>query len=308
MARAPILPSNPSDPTGTDRLVRGAMRDFDARMRKIAKAYIEGLNRIPAEPIVNKSYSFQVDQFLLTSILTMTSVEVDAQLLQGGPQNLWFYDLYVGVAYQRGTAQQFANLSQQSAAYGAGQQSVAAVLRSDPYRRRIALVAAREFEEMNGLSGEVKAMMSRVLTDGIGRGLNPLEIARNLTKQAGIASRRAAMIARTEIPTALRRARLDEADDAAERYGLKSKEMHISALSPTTRLTHAQRHATLHTTDEQREWWAKDANSINCKCGTTTVLVDSSGDPLVPGIVERAKRTKEVMREKGKGPWTEEEE
>ena len=50
----------------------------------------------------------------------------------------------------------------------------------------MALVRARVFEEMKGLSGQVKADMARILTDGIARGLNPREVAKNLTNQAGI--------------------------------------------------------------------------------------------------------------------------
>jgi len=46
--------------------------------------------------------------------------------------------------------------------------------------------------------------------------------------------------------------------------------------------------------------------SSNCKCSQLSVLVDDSGQPLVPAIVERAKRNKQVMRERGEGPWTDE--
>lgn len=303
MPRAPILPAKPSDPTGVDRLERGAMREFARRMRKIRDAYIEGLNRIPAEPAVNRRYAFNLDPLLLSSILSRSGGEVDAQLLEGGEQSVWFFSAYVSTAYQRGTAQQFVNLAQQSSAYAGGQESLATILRSDPYRRRIALIAAREFEEMQGLGGGVKANMARILTDGMARGLNPRDIAKTLTVQAQIEARRASMIARTEITTALRRARLDESEDAQERYGLKSMEMHYSALSPTTRLTHAQRHGNLYTVEQQRNWWAQGANSINCKCSTISVLVDDAGKPLVPAIIERARETEKKMRAKGKGPW-----
>ncbi|WXL23923.1 phage minor head protein [Ectopseudomonas mendocina] len=306
MRRAPILPANPADPTGVDRLERGAINDFASRIRRIRDAYIAGLNRIPAEPVVNKRYTFAIDAFLLSSVLDGAGREVEAQLLEGGEQNVWFFATYVSVAYQRGTGQQYANLARQSAAYAGGQQSLASVIRSTPYLNRIALIAASEFEEMRWLSGEIRANMARVLTDGIGRGINPREVAKNLTEQAGIEARRASRIARTEITTALRRARMDEIDYAADRYGLTSLEMHMSALSPTTRATHAARHATLHTTDEQREWWSQNGNSINCKCSTVSVLVGDDGKPLVPQIIERAKRNKEVMKAKGKGPWAKE--
>lgn len=288
--RSPILPSNQKDPTATDRLVRGAMRNFNRRLRSIRNGYIDALKQIPSEPVVNKRYTFRLDNVLLSALFVQVGVMVDSVLLEGGERDLWFLQAYVEVAYQRGAAQTFMNLGQQSPAYKAGRDNLAALLRSEPYRRRVALIAARQFEEMKGLSGNVKANMGRVLSDGIGRGLNPREIAQNLTEQAGIETSRAHRIARTEIPTALRRARMDEADDAQDTYSITSKQMHISALSPTTRPHHAARNGNLYTTDEMRDWWAQDANSINCKCSVTEVLVDDKGEPLIPSIVERVKR------------------
>lgn len=312
--RPPILPANKQDPTGVDRLERGAMREFGRRMRKIARGYAGILDRIPAEIVANKAttpvkrYTFRLDSALLTALLGEGSALVDSILLEGGERNLWFFEAYVAVAYRRGTAQEFANLAQQSPAYLAGQQDLAAIMRSDPYRRRMALIQAREFEEMQKLAGDVRADMTRILTEGIGRGLNPRTIARNLTDQAKIETRRANRIARTEITTALRRARWDESDEGADRYGLRGKQMHLSALSPTTRATHAARHGNLYTTDQVRDWYSRDGNSINCKCSQTFVLVDENGKPLVPAIQQRALETKRVMREKRNGPWADEDE
>lgn len=311
MTKAPILPSNKADPTGADRLERGAMNEFKRRIRLIRAGYIAALNRIPAhQMVVNKqsvtttgSYAYLLDDAILAILFADTGAMVDEILLGGGVTDNWFFRAYVGVAVVRGTAQTYANLAHQSPAYSAGRQSLEALLRSDPYRARVALVRARVFEEMEGLAGDVRANMARILADGIGRGKNPREIARNLTEQAGIEARRANRIARTEITTALRRARMDEADAARDAYGIVSKQMHISALSPTTRITHAARHAKLYTTDEQRDWWSQDANSINCKCSTAEILVDDEGKPLVPAIIERARKNYDVMKEKGKGPW-----
>lgn len=269
-------------------------------MRRVRRAYLDALNQIPVEPAVNKRYSFQLDQYLLQSLLGSLDIEVDAILFgSNGGNGTWLFEAYVGVAYQRGTSQEFSNLAQQSPAYKAGRESLGNIIRSEPYRRRIALVRSRVFEEMKGLSAGVKADMSRVLTDGVGRGLNPRDIARGLTEQAGIEERRAHKIARTEVTTALRRARWDEADDAEQEYGLSTKEMHLSALSPTTRATHAARHGHLYERDAVRDWWARDGNSVNCKCSTTSVLVGDDGKPLVPGIQRRAMQTKEKMEARG---------
>lgn len=300
--KPPILPSNPADPAGVDRLERGAMREFDRRIKRILKLYNEAVIKIPAEPVVNRRYVYRLDASLLRSLLVQFDLEVDSILLEGGEGGLWFFDRYVEVAAIRGTAQEYANLAQQSPVYRSGRESLQNILRSEPHQRRLLLVRARVFEEMKGLSGNMKANMARILTDGIGRGMNPREVARNLRAQTGIEQRRAHRIARTEITTALRRARWDEAEEAQELYGLQTMEMHLSALSATTRKSHAARHAKLYTLEQVRDWWSKDGNSVNCKCSTTSVMVDDNGKPIVPGIVTRAKQTKEIM-EKRKYPW-----
>lgn len=183
--------------------------------------------------------------------------------------------------------------------YAAGRESLASILASGPYQQRMALVHARVFEEMKGLSADVKRDMARVLTDGVGRGLNPREVSKNLTEQAGIEKRRANRIARTEITTALRRAKWDEDDAAREDLGLKTRLLHISALSPTTRRTHAARHAHIYTNEEVREWYAKDANSINCKCSQQSVLVDDSGNPLFPDLITKLKHEYKTIQARG---------
>lgn len=296
--KPPILPRNYQDPTGADALERRAMKDFARRMNKIGKAYKSALEKIPSSLAVNARYEYQLNPTLLSIILNDASYLVDQVLLEGNEYGLWFYE-YVDLAAGKGTGQSFANLSQQSPAYAAGRESLASILASEPYQLRMALVHARMFEEMKGLTAEVKRDMARVLTDGVGRGLNPREVARNLTEQVGIEKRRANRIARTEVTTALRRAKWDEDNKAQELYGLKTRLLHISALSPTTRQTHAARHAHLYTNEEVREWYAKGANSINCKCTQQSVLVDDKGDPVYPDTITKLKQEYKTMQARG---------
>lgn len=296
--KPPILPRNYQDPTGADALERRAMKDFARRMNKIGKAYKSALEKIPSSLAVNARYEYQLNPTILSIILNDASYLVDQVLLEGGDYDLWFYE-YVDLAAEKGTGQAYANLSQQSPVYAAGRESLSAILISEPYQRRMALVNARMFEEMKGLSAEVKRDMARVLTDGIGRGLNPREVSRNLTEQTGIDKRRANRIARTEITTALRRAKWEEDQEAGELYGLKTKLLHISAMSPTTRHTHAARHAHLYTNEEVRDWYAKDANSINCKCTQQSVLVDEEGKPIYPDTITKLKQEYKTMQARG---------
>lgn len=293
----PILPRSKTDPVGTNDIELAAMRDFRARFKKISKAYQDALSIIPVSPVVNKKYEYRIDRSLIQSVLDGAANVVTQQLLEGDKESVWFFSAYVAKAYQRGTAQEFANLSRQSPAYQAGQMSMQNILMSDPYRRRIGLIAAREFEQMEGLVGDTKARMSRVLADGVARGRNPKDVAKSLSAEAdAITRQRANTIARTEVSTALRRARLEESQDANTRYGLRTKEMHLSALSPTSRHDHIARHGKLYTIEEVQEWYSEAANAINCKCTQVAVLVDSSGDPIAQSTVDRAvKQRKEYL-------------
>lgn len=301
--KPPVTPGTPADPTATDALERSAMKAFRGRLARIRRAYVAALDEFKPRLAINAKYAYELNQITLEATLAGLDALVDSILLEGGQNQLWFFQDYVRVAYERGTVQEFANLSRQSPAYSRVRENILSLVRSEPYQTRLGLIRAREFEEMKGLSGNVKADMSRVLTDGMARGLNPREIATNLNQQTGIEINRANRIARTEINMALRRARMDEADDARDTMGLRTMEMHLSALSPTTRVTHAQRHGKLYTTDQQRAWWSEGANGINCKCTTVSVMVDANGEPLVPNFVENARASFKRQAEIEGMPW-----
>jgi hypothetical protein len=73
-------------------------------------------------------------------------------------------------------------------------------------------------------------------------------------------------------------------------FGFFIKMMHLSAMSPTTRKTHAQRNATLHTIEEQQQWYSQDGNIFRCKCTEIETLVDENGEPLSTGAIDKAKK------------------
>ena len=284
--RAAILPSDSKDPIGADRLIKGAMREFKVRYKRILKHYKSALDGINGFA-VNRTYTFDLSAVMLEQLFESLGQHVQNELA-GQQYSHWFLNGYIEAAYQAGTSQAFKNLSFQSAVYDTGRSSFIDLIRSDAYQRRVAMIRARQFEDMEGLSAQTKKAMNRVLADGIGRGLNPRDIAEKLEKQTAIELGRAHRIARTEIPMALRRARWDEDQDAEATYQLKGMAMHLSALSPTTRREHARRHGTLSTVEESREWFSEDANAINCKCSTAYVLVDDDGKPLVNSVINKA--------------------
>lgn len=291
MARAPILPTNMGDPTGTDARERQAMKEFARRIDQCTRAYLDLLDQIEFTTVTTNAirYEFRTLPAILNQLLETTSNLIDTILGADRVRN-WLTIGYVLPSYEKGAAQAWRNLGVQSAEYAALRPTLETVLLSEPYQARIGLISAREFELMKGLSASVKSTMSQQLTAGLVQGIGPREISKNLQTQAGIEKRRANMIARTEINQALRTARLDETQDAAQRLQIKVKVLHISALSPTTRATHAARSGHLFTVQEERDWYAEDGNAINCKCSTSEALVDDNGQPVSKNLVDRLQK------------------
>lgn len=286
--KAAILPPRPHDPTGLDRVERGAINEFARRFTHIGKEYAKLIDRIPSQPVVNRRYIFDVDQDLIASLLAQGDLFIDSILLEGGEYGLWFYADYVEKAYVTGLMSEWRNLAHQSEVYAAAAPSPQALLHQAAVRHRMGLVQARQFELMKGVTGRIKADLARVLTEGIANGKNPKDIAKRIHEETGLGAKRSETIARTEIPTALRRARWDEHEAAKENYGLRTMLMHFSALSPTTRMHHAARHGKLYTTEEVQDWYSVDANSIRCKCTQVSVMVDEKGQPLNDRVAKRA--------------------
>ncbi|MNJ34293.1 Phage Mu protein F like protein [compost metagenome] len=297
MAGSPILPRSTSDPTGQDKRERSAIRDFDRRVNAVGKEALRIFSEqsytvvtLNALEVNAKTYVFELDQTILARIGLEIERIAEAIMLEGGVENLWFMRAYVEPAYQQGTGMTVANLAVQSEAYTLTKPTLDAVLFSEPYRKRISLLRAREFELMQGFTQQLKSDLAQTLTRGMIAGQNPRDIAKDIQERTGVNRSRAERIARTEVTGAFRQARTDEAQAAQQGLGIRTKLMHISALSPTTRPSHASRHAKLYTIQEEKDWWMVVPNMINCKCSTVEVLVNEKGEPLTPGIIERAKR------------------
>ncbi|MBP3934740.1 MAG: phage head morphogenesis protein [Pseudomonas sp.] len=307
MAASPIIPTNTADPTGADKKERGAIRAFEAKYREIRRGALDILARQRYEVVTVNSaelninatrYNFELDQTILQRIGQEIQDMIESILLEGGEQNLWFLKAYVAPAAVQGVAQTHANLSIQSEAYKLSRPNLQSLLNSPVYQKRIGLLRARELEEMKNLTQYTKENLRKSLSEGMSLGKNPRDIAKDITERTNVSLSRAKLIARTEVPGALRRARMDEAEQAQKDLGILTKQMHISTFSPTTRIWHARRHGTLHTISEQREWWSLSKNACNCKCSTIEILVDEAGKPLSESIITRANRNKDAHIEK----------
>lgn len=273
------------DPTRQQTRVQKAESAMRTRWRKAKAACVDYVESLPRKEItVNKTYSFDVSPELLDRTVTdMQSLVLDEM---GG---YWLYDEYVQPAYASGTGMAITTLSAQTPLYTA---TIDSVLSAPAYQSRVGLLRSRVFEEMQGFGNGYGQQLGDLLGRAVLDGLNPLEVAKTIADRFDVDLYRAERIARTEITTAARRGRLDEGDAAAESTGLRVMYMHVSAFAPTSRASHMARHSKLFTSEECRQWWSVDANSINCLCSTIEVFVDSNGDPLAPGLLKRAQQIK----------------
>lgn len=221
----------------------------------------------------------------LSDLLKIVQTILDDYLLEGGEQDLWALQ-YVAAEYERGTHQAYTNLSTQSPVY-AQQTTMAQLLSSPAYQNQIAAAYVSAYSDWKGLSDAARTDLANVISDAIGRGVNPRETARVISKRLDVSMARAKNIAQTEQVGALRQAQWAETDWSAERLGLRTALLWISALKPTTRPWHASRHGQVYTTDEVRFFYAANGNRYRCYCSQIPCLVDEKGQIVNQGLIDR---------------------
>lgn len=282
MARQPINPGTTSNPVGQVRRIRRASRAVSAHLSRVQSWLLSEIDAIPVRVVNDARYDYQIDLGNLRRITT----ELAFRLAGDADDEVVRQTM---AAYEEGTGQSVTNLSTISDDYT---RSITQVLSSQPYMRRTALIRARVFEEMQGFSGGVADDLGRVLSEAVENGLNPMALKSTLSERFDISRSRAERIARTEITGALRRARLDEAQDAQTTLGIRTGMLWKSALLATTRASHAQRHGLIYSQQEVREFYSVDGNGINCRCTCFEVLLNAQGEPVTPRIVDRLQEQK----------------
>lgn len=224
----------------------------------------------------------------LADLLESVQGILDDYLLDGGEQNLWAMD-FVAVEAQRGTLEAFNNLSQQSQVY-ASQTTLQQLLNSPSYLNQIAAARLTTFSDWKVISDTARGDLTNIITDAVARGVNPRETASVISKRLDVSMSKAKTIAQTEQVGALREAQWNETDWASERLGLNTGLLHLSALKPTTRTTHAFWHGKVRTVQEVRDWYAIDGNKYHCYCGQIPVLLNDDGSIFNEGLADKLKK------------------
>ncbi|HGO5395982.1 phage minor head protein [Klebsiella michiganensis] len=227
----------------------------------------------------------------LADLLGIVQTILDDYLLEGGEQNLWAMD-YVTKEAQRGTLEAFNNLSQQSPVY-ASQTTLQMLLSSPAYQNQIAAAYISTYSDWKLESDRARGDLANVIADSIGRGVNPRETAQVISKRLDVSMSRAKNMAQTEQVGALRQAQWNETDWAADRLGLKTGLLWLSALKPTTRWWHAAEHGKVKTTEWVREFYSRDGNKYHCYCGQIPVLLNDDGSIFNKRLAEKLAKERE---------------
>lgn len=305
----PIIPRSKVDPTQSARPVSRMFQDIEGRYldikRRLKMVFDQRLtgrqwevngerswlmcNNEGAEPSLYQvnagTYIYDMTAAQLADLLQIVQTILDDALLDGGSQNLWALD-YVAAEYERGTQQAFTNLSVQSPVY-ASQTTLLQLLSSPAYQNQIASAYISTYSDWKGISDTARADLASVIADAIGRGINPRETASIVSKRLDVSMSRAKNIAQTEQVGALRQAQWNETDWAADRLGLKTGLLWLSALKPTTRWWHAAEHGKVKTTEWVREFYSRDGNKYHCYCGQIPVLLNDDGSIFNKGLAEK---------------------
>jgi len=256
-------------------------------------------NNVESEPslywVTVNAYSYDLDATQLANLFTRIQQILDDWFLEGGQTQIWSGD-YVAQEYQRGTQYAFTNLSAQSDVY-AQQTTLSQLLFSQPYQTRIGIAYAQTYSDWKGLSDAARSDLANVISDAVARGINPRETAKIISQRLDVSMSRARNMAQTEQVGAYRKAQWDEDEDAEKRLGIQSRLLWLSALKPTTRSWHASRHGKVYTREDVKAFYSDNGNRYNCYCSQQSVLVDESGKPRNPKLVEKMAKQREQWQQ-----------
>lgn len=312
----PIVPRNKADPTQSSRQVSRMFNDIEDRYlnikRRLKALFDQRLTGQQREVNAKRSwmmcnnegtepslYQINAGKFIydmtaaeLADLLQVVQSILDDELLDGGSQNIWAMD-YVITEYDRGTLNAFTNLSVQSQVY-ASQTTLQQLLSSPGYLNQISAARLTTFSDWKVISDTARGDLTNIITDAVARGVNPRETASVISKRLDVSMSKAKTIAQTEQVGALRQAQWNETDWAADRLGLNTGLLWLSALKPTTRSWHASRHGRVYSTEEVRDFYAENGNRYNCYCSQIPVLLNDDGSIFNEGLADKLAKERKI--------------
>ncbi len=315
------MPKSKEDPTGQARNRNRASRDL---VNRLEKSRIEVTKLFLKIPRTTKTETKVVNNLIVSELVWIYGIDtpeferflqeisniLDINLETGAPVMPvnWFYKLYVEVAFRSGGFDDFVETEQMLRELkneGILEEDFS-IVSFDPdvisnstiYRRALAKEYAVNYQSVKTLSQATAIDVFAEIQRAIESGQNTKVVGNAIAKRFDVAKFNARRIARTEINAAYNNAKLELTTLAEEQFDISLGNMHISALVPTTRVTHARRHGLAYSVHDQLTWWNTSPNRINCLCTTRKVAIDKKGNVL-------NKEFQEDVKEEGKAYFAE---
>jgi SPP1 gp7 family putative phage head morphogenesis protein len=299
-----------SDPTGQSKARRRAYKALSNRLTRAERRVKALFRSIPRKRrseavITNDSevfYDYDLSAFEQEQLRKEIEAILDQEVLETEQDSIppfWWWEQYVEQPYRQGTLDEIVTFNQLvGGAIAAkvlidgfpprkleGQQVVTSTRYADDLNK----VYTSNFAAVKAVSDRTSDQVIQQINLGIQAGNKPSVIASTISKRFDISRSSAMRTAVTEVNKAYNDAKMNANLLSAEQTGLRSAVMHISALLPTTRKTHAARHGNVYTVRQQTEWWNDGANRINCHCTVRPVLIDGSGKIIDVELQEEIK-------------------
>lgn len=216
------------DPTRTTTLRRVTEEEISRRFARIRRDLVQLVVRddvFGLKPknkvafLANTHWKFHSTPQQLANFQQWLQTKLEVQVLDAGANlNDAYWEEFVERGYKKGAGRAFDDVRKPLLASGKEQSAFMAGTKSEFLRSsfgaresvdKVKLLASRTFSELENVTQDMRTKLGRTLSEGLVQGQNPLTIAKTMTKDLGIAERRAEKIARTEIIRAHSEGQLD---------------------------------------------------------------------------------------------------
>lgn len=235
-------------------------------------------------------YDYQITASELEELEGRIRAILNEELLETQTNRMppnWWWQSFVERPYRQGTVEEIVEFNQlvttelvrirSERGLTTQRLEISQVLQSSDYINARDKVFVRNFASFKTLSQRTSDQVVQRINAGISAGDPPSSIAKDISERFDVSRTSADRTVNTEVNWAYNDARMDATDIAAKETGLRAGVLHLSALLPTTREEHGDRHGDAFTTAQQKQWWNSGANRINCHCSTRSVLIDRQG-------------------------------
>lgn len=282
----PKIPTSKTDPVGANRRLSRANKQIEARYKRLKSSVIELFRTIPVTAVnAQDAYGYRYNFSAMRAAQFNEALQrlIDEILLDDTqPMNAgqFWMSVEVSDAYASGTVEAQQQLAAMSPLY-AEQRSITDIIYSEPYLQRLSIANAATYGDWVGLSDAARNDLSQVIMNAIAVGANPRDIESDIATRVGVSESRAKNIAQSELTGILRKSQADEVQESKVLLGLNSALFWVSALLPTTRITHAQRSGNVYDPLEVADFYSRDGNKWRCHCAQTPCMLDANGNVLM---------------------------